>query len=59
MVYALPEDFKPLAKDSMLLQEASVLLKQYQSIRPAYVNKEGKLEAIRLFRDWWKGSKTH
>ena len=55
--YALPEDFKPIAKDSMLLQKASVVLKQYQSIRPAYVNKEGKLEAIRLFRDWWKGSK--
>lgn len=57
--YALPEDFKPLAKDSVLLQNASVLLKQYQSIRPAYVNKEGKLEAIRLFRDWWKGPTTH
>ncbi len=57
--YALPEDFIPIKKDSMLLKEASVVLKQYQSIRPAYVNKKGKLEAIRLFRDWWKRSKRH
>jgi hypothetical protein len=54
--YALPEDFIPVAKDSMLFKEASVVLKQYQSIRPAYVNKNGKLEAIRLFRDWWQES---
>lgn len=57
--YALPENFKPIARDSMILQEASVVLKQYRSIRSAYVNKEGKLEAIKLFRDWWKESSTH
>ncbi|MEL7124358.1 MAG: hypothetical protein AAFO07_33290 [Bacteroidota bacterium] len=54
--YALPEDFIPIAKDSMILKESALVLKEYQSIRPAYVNKEGKLEAIQLFRDWWKES---
>ena len=57
--YPLPEDFIPVAKDYMILQEASAMLKQYQAIRPDYVNKEGKLGAIKLFRDWWKESRTH
>lgn len=55
--YALDHEALYL-KDSMLLQKASMVLKPYQSIRPAYLNKEGKLEAIRLFRDWWNRSKT-
>lgn len=55
--YAVPEDYEPAAVDSLILQEAALVLEEYQSIRPTYVDKEEKLEAVRLFREWWMSTR--
>jgi hypothetical protein len=57
--YALPKDFIPLPADSARYYKSMEVLKQYRSIRPQYLNQDGGLEAIKLFRDWWFRSRLN
>lgn len=51
--YAVPKEYQPTSTDETLRQKASATLASYRSLRPLYLNGQGGLEAIRLFREWY------
>lgn len=52
--YALPKDFIPLASDSVKYVKATNVLHEYRTIRPNFVSENNQLDAINLYRNWWK-----
>lgn len=52
--YAKPKGSKPNEDDLLILKEASIVLEEYKSIRSNFINEEGRLLGVELFRAWWR-----
>jgi hypothetical protein len=51
--YAVPKDYETGSRDSLIYNSAQKVLEEYRELRPQYLDKQGNLEAIELYRDWW------
>lgn len=52
--YAVPKNYEPDALDSLIYNTAQEVLEKYRALRPEYLDNQGQLEAIELYRDWWR-----
>jgi len=55
--YAVPKDYEATALDSLIYNNAQEVLEEYRRLRTDYLDEEGKLESIELYRDWWYNQK--
>jgi hypothetical protein len=51
--YAVPKDYETGSKDSLIYNNALKVLEEYRELRPQYLDEQGRLDAVRLYRDWW------
>jgi hypothetical protein len=54
--WALPEDMEPLSSDSARYYQAVDVLETYQNMRPDYIKADSSINAVKLYRDWWKST---
>lgn len=52
--YALSEGLQPLPQDSVKYYQAVDILEEYRQIRTRFVNSKGHLQAVELYRNWWR-----
>lgn len=52
--YAVPKDYEPGSRDSLIYNSAQQVLEEYRQLRPEYLDEQGNLEAIELYREWWQ-----
>jgi len=52
--YAVPKGYQPDSRDSVTYNQAMKVLEDYKALRPAYINEDGKLDAVNLMRDYWR-----
>ncbi len=52
--YAVPKDYQPIDRDSSLYYRSTAVLNRYRAMRPRYLDKNGRLKAVRLLRKYWK-----
>lgn len=52
--YAVPEGYQPVDRDSALYYRSAAVLDRYRSMRPRFLDKGGRLNAVRLLRNYWK-----
>lgn len=53
--YAVPKGYETVPADSLIYNNAQKVLQEYRQLRPNYLNEQGGLDAIELYRDWWYG----
>ncbi len=56
--YALPENFEPLPQDSTTYYRAQEILAGYRNMRPDFIDSAGNLQAVALYRSWWRKNKN-
>jgi len=52
--YAVPKGYQPVDQDSSLYYQGGAVLDKYRAMRPRYVDKNGRLNAVRLLKKYWK-----
>lgn len=52
--YAVPKHYQPIEQDSSLYYRSAAVLNNYRAIRPRYLDKDGRLNAVRLLTKYWK-----